>query len=179
MRQLGGLGVLLLLACGHFVRQVAPAVPYAEASDSLILAGLEYADLVILGTPDSTAAEGGAMSGLAFHRDFWWNVRITVDSVIKGKLSRARAVDYDNLPQWMIPPRPFKLAPNQIIVQQGTGAVTAPMIVGVRSVLFLRKCFRCVELPGRTDRRQTASPWFAVLALTPDHWARVKELRGA
>ena len=167
---------LLLLGCGHFVRQVAPALPYATASDSLIAAGLEYADLVVLGTPDSMVAEGGAMSGLAFHRDYWWNVRITVDSVVKGKLGRAKFMDYDNLPQWMAPPRPFNLAKNQIIVQQGTGAVTAPMIVGVRSVLFLKKCFRCVELPGRTNHRQTASPWFAVLALTPDQWDHVRRL---
>lgn len=178
MRRIGLLGLLLLtVACGRFVRQTAPAYPYETATDSLIGAGLKMADLVVLGTPDSMVPEGGAMSSLGFGaQTFWWNVRITVDSIAKGKPSHARFMDYGDLPTWVTPPRPFKLSKRQITVQQSNGWVTAPLVVGTRAIYFLKKCYNCVDLPGRTEYRMRASPWLAVLALTPDHWARVKRL---
>jgi hypothetical protein len=169
----------LLLGCGHFVKQVAPPFPISNVSDSLIVAGFKEADLVILGTPDSLVPEGGAMASLGFGEvATWWNTRITVDSVAKGKLGRAKYMDYGDLPQWLSPPRPFKLAKNQIMVQQANVWTTAPLVVGYPGVFFLKKCYNCVTLPRRTQYPIRVSPWGSLLSLTPDQWGRVKLLTG-
>jgi len=125
------------------------------------------ADLVVDGTPDTMVAEGGAMTGINLlgPQHAWWNVRIRVDSVLKGKIGRARHVDYGNLPVWLSPPLGFRLAKNEIVVQQSSGWVTAPLVVGVRGRYFFKKCWDCVELPSRTQYRFSASPWFAILAV--------------
>jgi hypothetical protein len=173
---------LLALGCtGRPGRFPAPpsAVPVAGASDSLILAGLRYANLVILGTPDSLIPEQVMAPSLQFgFAESWWNARISTEDVAKGKLSAARWIDYGTLPPYMTPRRPFELNDQQIVVQLSTRWQTSPVTLGERAVYFLKKCYNCVTLPARTQYRTMVSPWFAVLTLTPDQWPAVRRLAG-
>jgi hypothetical protein len=169
------LALSLVIGCHHGPAAMpAPALPYTTATDSLIDAGLREADLVILGTPDSMESEAVMAPSTQFgFQVAWWDARIAVDSVIKGKLSHAKRVDYGDLPMYMTPQLPFKLNKHQIVVQVSTQWQTAPIVVGQRAVYFLKKCYRCVTLPSRMQYNITASPWFAILALTPDQYGAV------
>jgi len=165
MRVLIGLLLLLLFGCG-------PMLPRIEPGEDPLLIGFAEADLVVLGTPDSLLPEALlAPSQQWGSRDVWWNLRVTVDSIAKGSLNHARRVDYGLLPVWLTPPRPFRLARNQIVIQLAARWQTADLVVGQRQLLFLKRCWDCVELPSRTAQRFYASPWFAILALPPERWA--------
>jgi len=167
-----------LAGCATAFRHAGPAdvKPVAHAPAQLIVDGLRHADLVVLGTPDTlTPEELLAPSVQMGPRVTWWNARVTVEEVVKGNPRHARLMDYGAVPAWVIPPRPFPLARNQIMVQLSSRWQTAPVVVGERAVYFFKKCYNCVELPARTDRTTTASPWFALLTLTSDHWPAVLE----
>lgn len=168
------LWVACLAACAPVYRGVPDARPSPTASQQLISEAYAAADLVVLGTPDTMVAEPMLAASLQVGaQDAWFNIRISVEAVAKGKLGLAKAMDYETLPVYMTPPRPFKLGSHQIIVQVASRWQTAPVIVGERAVYFLKKCYRCVEMPARTQYRTFASPVFAILAISPDLWPEV------
>jgi hypothetical protein len=173
---LAAFAALVLMGCSPSFRHAgpAPALPLAHPTPQLIVEGLRHADLVVLGTPDTLTPEELLASSLQIgRRDTWWNARVTFEEVAKGNPGRARLMDYGNVPVWVTPPRPFPLAKNQIMVQLSSLWQTAPVVIGERAIYFFKKCYNCVELPSRTDRTTTASPWFALLTLTPEHWPAV------
>lgn len=175
--------LLASAACGHTIPLTrgdpSPrALSFEETPESLVVAGMRAADLVVLAVPDTMVGEGILAYGVQWgFREAWWNVRLTVDSVAKGKLGRAKFMDYGTLPSYLIPARPFRLANNQIVVQHSNRWRTAALNLGARAVYFLKKCYNCVELPGRTQYRVYGHPWFAVLALSADQWGRVLAVR--
>jgi hypothetical protein len=174
-----GLVLVMAPACWRYPVLQPPAVAYGAVADTLIAHGLQEADLVVLGSPDTMAAEDVMSPRLAAGSKLsWWNVRITVDSVVKGKLGRAKRMDYGDLPPYLVPPRPFRLAERQVMVQQGGRWLTAPLVLGTRGVYFLKKCWNCVDLPDRTQYHIRASPWLAILALEAGQWERVRGLAG-
>lgn len=153
---------VLLLSCRPVVSGTGPQ------------AGFEQSHLVVLATVDSLEPEKILAPSVQFGtQSTWWNVLLTVEAVAKGNPAQARYVDYGTLPVWMSPPRPFKLRPNQIVIQITSTWQTADLVVGQRRVLFLRKCFYCIELPGRVPHPHTASPWFAILSLPAERWSEV------
>lgn len=174
--RVAALAGLTLVGCAPAFRYAGPAGvrPIADAPQELIVDGLRHADLVVLGTPDTLTAEQMLAAGIQFgYRDAWWNARVTFEAVAKGNPRHARMMDYGTLPAWMTPPKPFRLAKNQIMVQLASRWQSAPVVLGERAVYFFKKCYNCVQMPGRTDKTTKASPWFAVLTLTPDHWPAV------
>jgi hypothetical protein len=151
----------------------APVVswPVASATPQLIRDGVEAADLVVLATPDSMEADNAMTADLTIgFKPSWWNIRLTVDSVARGKLRWAKRVDYGELPAYATPPS-WHLAGNQILVQVSTGWQTAPVNLGTKAVYFLKKCYNCVALPTHTQARYFASPWFSILTLTPEQFS--------
>jgi hypothetical protein len=165
------------IGCAHAGAPPAPAAPLVIAPDSLISEGLRQADLVVLATPDSLVSEPMIAPSVQFGApDAWWNARLTTEAVAKGALKGAKRMDYGALPTWQTPPRPFKLADNQVMIQLGARWQTAPVVVGQRAVYFLKKCYNCVELPHRTQYRVSVSPWFAILTVIPDRWPEVERL---
>ncbi len=176
--RLAALASLTLVGCAPAFRYVGPVEvrPIAHAPQELIVEGLQHADLVVLGTPDTLTAEQMLAAAIQFgFADAWWNARVTFEAVAKGNPRHARRMDYGTLPAWMTPPQPFRLGKNQIMVQLATRWQSAPVVLGERAVYFFKKCYNCVQMPGRTDKRTTASPWFALLTLTPDQWPAVLE----
>ena len=88
----------------------------------------------------------------------WMNVRLAVDSVIKGSVSIAKRVDYDALPAYLTPPLAFRLDSSHIVVQDWNQWRGCDLEIGKRGIYAFRRCHHCVTLPGRTDRTSTASP---------------------
>ena len=122
-----GLACFLLASCSPFRSALSPAVPRSaempsegQIPDSILREAIRHAELVVLGTPVELASQHGFMTP-QFQwgaKETWYDVRVVVDSVLKGKLKRAKRPDLGMLPAALTPPPAFgKLLANEIVVQ--------------------------------------------------------------
>jgi hypothetical protein len=188
---------LLISACTTVQTATAPAAPLTrempgvgEVPDSVLLDLIRHSELVVLAIPQDMMAAVGSLSP-AFQlgaKETWYNVKLAVDSVGKGKLGWAKSPDYGLLPAVYAPPEPFeRLAYNEIVVQYP--AVTAiwsnwasapPPVVGERAVYLFRRCWYCVTLSIATGTGTykahplVAEGWGS--KLDPAEWPRVAAL---
>jgi hypothetical protein len=191
-----GLSFLILGACSTFQGAMAPAVPDAPSthfgasvSDSLLRRAIKRAELVVLATPVALESQHGFLTP-QFQlgaKETWYDVKLEVDSVIKGKLRRAKYPDLGGLPAALTPPAPFgRLRQNEIIVQmpvvtsrRSDWAAAAPLIPGERAVFIFRRCYYCLPISGLNTGRGSyykANPLVAIgpeSKLAADVWARV------
>jgi hypothetical protein len=188
----------LLLSCSTFRNAMEPAVPFTaempapgQIPDSVLRRTIHRAELIVLGTPQELASQHGFLTP-QFQlgaKETWYYVRLAVDSVIKGKLSRAKRPDLGALPAWLTPPLDFRLARNEIVVQypvvtttKSDWAAAAPLVVGERAVFLFRRCYYCLPITGLVTGRggyYKASPLVAVgreSKLPPDDWPRIVRL---
>ncbi len=191
--------LLVLQGCGTFHQAIAPALPgdggtfsYGPLADSLLERTLDRGELVVLATPVDISSSHGLMTA-AFQlgpKETWYDVKLVVDSVAKGKLKAAKVRDLGFMPALLRPPPPFgRLAPNEIVVQYpvtnaswSDWVAAAPLNLGERAAFVFRKCYYCVRITGVATGRgpyYTASPWVAVGAgskLPAEEWSRVSRL---
>jgi hypothetical protein len=191
--------ILLLASCSTFQSALAPALPLTgplpsahELPDSVLREAIRRGDLIVLATPVEMASNHGFLTP-QFQlgaRETWYDVKLTVDSVLKGKLKHAKRPDLGMLPAALTPPPPFgRLAPNEIVVQypavtssRSDWAAAAPMTPGERAIFIFRRCYYCLPISGLAHSRgpyYTANPLVAVgLAskLPPGEWSRLARL---
>lgn len=191
--------LLALAGCGTFQQAIAPALPSDQAGfpaapvpDSILVRALDRGELVVLATPVDISSSHGIMTA-SFQlgpKETWYDVKLVVDSVAKGKLGHAKSRDLGFLPAMLRPPPPFgRLAENEIIVQYPVTNASwsdwvsaAPINLGERAAFVFRKCHYCVRITGIATGRgpyYTASPWVAVgvgSKLPPEEWPRVSRL---
>jgi hypothetical protein len=194
-----GLSILALCACSTFQGAMAPAVPdaastlsTASVSDDLLRRAIKRAELVVLATPVALESQHGFLTP-QFQlgaKETWYDVKLEVDSVIKGKLRRAKYPDLGGLPAALTPPAPFgRLRRNEIIVQypvvtsrRSDWASAAPLVQGERAVFIFRRCYYCLPISGLNTGRGSyykANPLVAIgpeSKLRPDEWSRVVRL---
>jgi hypothetical protein len=190
--------VLLLLGCTTLQQATAPVTPYPAAmpaagqvSDSLLRKAIHRAELVVLATPVALESQHGFLTP-RFQlgaKETWYDVKLEVDSVVKGKLKRAKRPDLGVLPAWLTPPSPWKLRRNEIVVQypavtsrRSDWASAAPLVQGERAVFLFRRCYNCLPISGMNTGRGSyykASPLIATgveSKLPPVEWPRVVKL---
>ena len=194
-----GLACFLLASCAPFRSALSPAVPRSaempsagQIPDSILREAIRHAELVVLGTPVELASQHGFMTP-QFQwgaKETWYDVRVVVDSVLKGKLKRAKRPDLGMLPAAFTPPPAFgKLLANEIVVQYPAVNTTRsdwwsapPLVPGERAVFIFRRCYYCVEISGLAHARGTyykANPLVAIgweSKLPPDEWGRLQRL---
>jgi hypothetical protein len=194
------IGLLLVsTSCSTFQQALAPAEPYPAAmpalgqvSDSVLQRAINKAELVVLATPLELASQHGFLTPnfQLGAKETWYDVKLAVDSVLKGKLGRAKRPDLGALPAALTPPVPFRLAKNEIIVQypavtsrKSDWAAAAPLTAGERAVFIFRRCYYCLPISGLVTGRgsyYTASPLVAIgpeSKLRPEEWSRVARLQ--
>lgn len=192
------LAFLALAGCGTFQHALAPALPLSDAAagaplpDSILSRALDHGQLIVLATPVDIASAHGFFTP-SFQlgaKETWYDVKLVVDSVAKGKLKHARSRDLGFLPPVLTPPAPFgKLAHNEIIVQypavtssRSDWAGAAPLTLGERAVFVFRKCYYCLPISGIAHGRgpyYKANPWVALGSgsrLPAGEWSRVTRL---
>jgi hypothetical protein len=91
--------VLLLASCSTFHSAMAPALPFTadmpaskQIPDSVLSEAIRRGDLIVLATPLELASQHGFLTP-RFQlgaKETWYDVKLTVDSVLKGKLKHAR-----------------------------------------------------------------------------------------
>ena len=190
--------VLLLLGCTTLQQATAPVTPYPAAMpapgqvpDSLLRKAIHRAELVVLATPVALESQHGFLTP-RFQlgaKETWYDVKLEVDSVVKGKLKRAKRPDLGVLPAWLTPPSPWKLRRNEIVVQypavtsrRSDWASAAPLVQGERAVFLFRRCYNCLPISGMNTGRGSyykASPLIATgveSKLPPVEWPRVVKL---
>ena len=190
----------LLLACTTLQQATAPATPYSGAMpaagqvpDSVLRKVIRGAELVVLATPVALESQHGFLTP-QFQlgaKETWYNVKLEVDSVVKGKLKRAKRPDLGALPAALTPPLSWKLGRNEIIVQypavtsrRSDWASAAPLILGERAVFLFRRCYNCLPISGLNTGRGSyykANPLVAMRPeskLPPAEWDRVVRLLG-
>jgi hypothetical protein len=191
--------LLPLASCTIIQRAMEPAVPYSAERpvsgpipDSVLRKAIRRAELIVLATPMELASQHGFLTP-QFQlgaKETWYDVRLAVDSVLKGKLKRAKRPDLGALPAWLIPPASFgRLAKNEIVVQypvvtsrNNDWAEAAPLVEGERAVFLFRRCYYCLPITGIALGRGSyykASPLVAVgreSKLPADEWSRISRL---
>jgi hypothetical protein len=188
----------LLVSCSTFQHAAAPALPPSAEPptsgaipDSVLRRAISSAELIVLATPVELASQHGFLTP-QFQlgaKETWYDVKLTVDSVLKGKLRRAKRPDLGVLPAALTPPVAFRLAKNEIIVQypavtsrNSTWSAAAPMIPGEKAVFIFRRCYYCLPITGLVTGRgsyYTANPLVAIgreSKLPPGEWGRVTRL---
>ena len=190
-------GALFLSACSTLQRAREPAYPLAggipqpgQIPDSVLRRAIDRAELIVLATPVELVSQHGFLSP-QFQlgaKESWYDVKLSVDSVLKGKLKRAKRPDLGALPAALTPPPPFELAKNEIVVQypavtarNSDWAAAPPLVPGERAVFLFRRCYYCVPINMTTGRgpRYTANPLVAMTGeskLRPEEWTRVMRL---
>jgi hypothetical protein len=192
--------LLVSTSCSKFQQALAPAEPYpatmpavGQVADSLLQRAIKKAELIVLATPLELASQHGFLTP-QFQlgaKETWYHVKLAVDSVLKGKLGRAKRPDLGALPAALTPPAPFRpLAKNEIIVQypavtsrSSDWAAAAPLTPGERAVFLFRRCYYCLPITGLVTGRgsyYTASPLVAIgpaSKLRPEEWYRVARLQ--
>ena len=190
-------GLLFVSACGSSLKTATTPVPpstrptpaVGEVPDAILLAVIQKSELIVLAMPQDLVVADGFTPGIQLGaKETWYNVRLTVDSLMKGHLGQAKTPDFGWLPKVYEPPAPFDhLARNEIVVQYP--AVTAlnsdwagapPPVVGERAVFLFRRCYNCVVVGLSTGRgpyranplvaagwgsKLDAAEWHRVLAL--------------
>ena len=160
----------LLLSCSSYQSALAPAAPsVGDASakgpvpDSLLREAIRHADLIVLATPVDMVSNHGFMTP-RFQmgaKETWYDVKLVVDSVFKGKLKSAKRPDLGMLPAALTPLPPFgKLAPNEIVVQypavtsgNSDWAAAVPLVPGERAIFIFRRCYYCLPITGMPTGR--------------------------
>ena len=189
----------LLFSCTNFQSALAPATPSTEDSsapgpvpDSLLRETIRHGNLIVLATPVDMVSEHGFLTP-RFQmgaKETWYDVKLVVDSVFKGKLKHAKRPDLGMLPAALTPPPPFgKLAANEIVVQypavtasNSDWAAAAPMVPGERAIFIFRRCYYCLPISGVAHSRgpyYKANPLVAVgraSKLPPAEWERLARL---
>jgi hypothetical protein len=195
---LGPAGALVLASSGC-QRALAPALPLAESeatagpiSDSVLREAIRRSELIVIATPVELASNHGFLTP-QFQlgaKETWYDVKLTVDSVLKGKLGRAKRPDLGMLPAVFTPPPPFgPLAPDEIVVQypavtssRSEWAAAVPLVPGERAIFIFRRCYYCLPISGVAHGRgpyYKANPLVAVgraSKLAPAEWPRVARL---
>ena len=190
----------LLASYSTFQRAVEPALPLSGSSDasgqvpdSILRNAIRQAELIVLATPLELSSQHGFLTP-RFQlgaKETWYDVKLVVDSVIKGKLNRAKHPDLGMLPAWLTPPSEFgRLGKNEIVVQypavtsrSSEWAAAAPLVPGERAVFIFRRCYNCLPITGVATSRgyYKANPLIAIgrgSKLGPDEWPRVVRLLG-
>ena len=191
--------VLLLASCSTFQSATAPAVPLSgpapaagQIPDSVLSEAIRRGDLIVLATPVEMASNHGFLTP-QFQlgaKETWYDVKLTVDSVLKGKLKHAKRPDLGILPAVLTPPPAFgPLAPNEIVVQypavtsgRSAWAAAAPLVPGERAIFIFRRCYYCLPITGVAHGRgpyYVANPLVAVgqaSKLLPEELPRVARL---
>jgi hypothetical protein len=148
-------------------------------------------DLIVLATPVELVSNHGFLTP-QFQlgaKETWYDVKLIVDSVLKGKLKNAKRPDLGILPAVLTPPMAFRLAPNEIVVQypvvtssQSEWAGAAPLVPGERAIFIFRRCYYCLPITGIAHGRgpyYRANPLVAVghaSKLPPTEWPRLARL---
>jgi hypothetical protein len=163
-----------------------------QVPDSVLRQAIRQAELIVVGTPVELASQKGFLTPQIQlgARETWYDVRLAVDTVLKGKLKRAKRPDFGLLPAVLEPPPSFHhLAANEIVVQypvvssrasNWTSAV--PLVPGERAVFLFRRCWNCLPISGLAHGRgpdYKANPLVALggeSKLRPDAWPRVARL---
>ena len=190
--------LLLMASCSTFQRAREPAFPLSaelprsgQVPDSVLRRAIKRAELIVLATPVELVSQHGFLTP-QFQmgaKETWCDVKLSVDSVLKGKLRRAKRPDLGALPAALTPPVPFELAKNEIVVQypattarNSDWAAAPPLVPGERAVFIFRRCYYCLPISGLTTGRgphYKANPLVAVggeSKLRPEEWARVTRL---
>jgi hypothetical protein len=191
--------VLLLVSCSTFQRAMAPVLPFSaeipaseQIPDSVLREAIRRGELIVLGTPVELASQHGFLTP-RFQlgaKETWYDVKLVVDSVLKGKLKHAKRPDLGMLPAVLTPPFPFgRLAANEIVVQYpvvtssaSDWAAAAPLVPGEQAVFIFRRCYYCLPISGLAHGRgpyYKANPLVAIGRegkLRPDEWPRVARL---
>ncbi|HEX2248873.1 MAG TPA: hypothetical protein VHH32_00910 [Gemmatimonadales bacterium] len=191
-------GVLLLVSCSTFQRAREEAHPLTaelpqpgQIPDSVLRRAIERAELIVLATPLELVSQHGFLTP-QFQlgaKETWYDVKLSVDSVLKGKLKRAKRSDLGVLPAALTPPASFQLATNEIVVQypavtarNSDWATAPPLVPGERAVFIFRRCYYCLPISGLTTGRgpyYKANPLVAMggeSKLPPEEWPRVTRL---
>jgi hypothetical protein len=190
---------LLLVSCSSLQRSREPAFPLSaelslsgQVPDSVLRQAIQRAELIVLATPVELFSQHGFLTP-QFQlgaKETWYDVKLSVDSVLKGKLKRAKRPDLGALPAAFTPPMAFsRLAKNEIVVQypavtarNSNWAAAPPLIPGERAVFIFRRCYYCLPISGLTTGRGSyykANPLVAMTGeskLRPDEWPRVARL---
>jgi hypothetical protein len=182
-----------------FQQALAPAQPFSarmpaaeQIPDSVLRRALRRGELVVVATPRELSSQHGFLTP-QFQlgaKETWYDVKLTVDTVLKGKLKRAKRPDLGILPAALTPQPPFgRLAANEIIVQypvttttRSNWATAPPLVPGERALFIFRRCYYCLPISGIAHGRgpyYTANPLVAVgweSKLPPEELARVIRL---
>ena len=99
--------LFVMASCSTFQQAVAPAEPYpatipaaGQVPDSVLRRAIKKAELIVLATPLELASQHGFLTP-QFQlgaKVTWYHVKLAVDSVLKGKLGRAKRPDLGALP---------------------------------------------------------------------------------
>lgn len=185
--------VLTLPACGSLQNATTPVQPLTrdtpaigEVPDAILLAVIRQSELIVLAVPqDLVPADGFTPNFQLGAKETWYNVRLTVDTVVKGRLGHAKVPDFGFLPKIYEPTAPFDhLTRNEIVVQypavntiKSDWAAAPPPVVGERAVWLFRRCYNCVPIGFATGRGPykanplVAQGWGSKLAAA--EWPRV------
>jgi hypothetical protein len=185
--------------CSIYRSAVAPALPISQVTpavgqvpDSVLIKVIRESDLIVLGTPLDIVSDYGFLTP-AFQlgaKETWYQVKVAVDSVIKGNINSAKMVDLGMLPATMRPPPPFgRLAKNEIVVQypavtfiRSRWATAATPVPGEHAVFIFNRCYYCLPISGLAYGQgpyYTANPLVAQgwgSKLDPAEWPRVTRL---
>jgi hypothetical protein len=163
-----------------------------QIPDSVLLRAIRRGELIVVGTPMELASQHGFLTP-QFQlgaKETWYDVRLAVDTVLKGKLKHAKYPDLGLLPATLRPPLPFDpLAANEIIVQypvstssQSNWSTAPPLVPGEQALFIFRRCYYCLPITGVAHGRgpyYTANPLVAVgweSKLPPGEQPRVARL---
>ncbi len=174
--------LLSLVSCSSFQNATAPAppavgpaAPAGPLPDSILREAIRHGDLIVLATPVEMASNHGFITP-QFQlgaKETWYDVKLAVDSVIKGKLKSAKRPDYGGMPALFVPPPSFgRLQPNEIVVQYpavtsraSDWAAAAPLVQGEQAIFIFRRCYYCLPISGVAHGRgpyYRANPLVAV-----------------
>lgn len=179
-------------ACGTLQTATMPAQPSAietpaigAVPDAVILDAIRHSELIVLAVPTDLVPDPALSPGFQLGaKETWYNIRLEVDSVIKGRLGHARMPDYGFLPTAYTPPAPFDhLARNEIVVQypavtaiRSDWAAAPPPVVGEKAVFLFQRCWNCVAVGLSSGRPYRANPLVAAgwgTKLAAAEWPRV------
>jgi hypothetical protein len=175
----------LLLSCSSFQTALAPAPPRVgdestprQVPDSLLREAIRHGDLIVLATPVEMVSNHGFITPhfQLGAKETWYDVKLTVDSVLKGKLKNAKRPDYGMMPALFIPPPSFGgLEANEIVVQypavtstQSDWAAAVPLVPGERAIFIFRRCYYCLPISGVAHGR---GPYYKANPLVAVGWA--------
>jgi hypothetical protein len=146
-----------------------------QVPDSLLREAIRRGDLIVLATPVDMVSNHGFITPhfQLGAKETWYDVKLTVDSVLKGKLKSAKRPDYGGMPALFVPPPPFgRLETNEIVVQypavtsrQSGWAAAVSMVPGERAIFIFRRCYYCLPITGVAHGRgpyYKANPLVAV-----------------